>query len=256
MQLVELEDLPWFPALIRDFATDYLQFAIALGKPYAPILERLLGALEKTDARRIVDLCSGGGGPWPTMVDVLPAGVSVQLTDKYPNVNALQRVEQLGIANISYAREPVDATAVPADLGGFRTLYSSFHHFAPDGASAILADAVFRREGIGIFEATQRSAPAIFTIFAAIVILLLCTPFIRPFRITRILFTYLVPIVPFIVLFDGIVSCLRTYSPAELKTLVEGVPDNETYDWEIGEQSGGRNPIPITYLIGHLRESA
>jgi hypothetical protein len=50
---------------------------------------------------------------------------------------------------------PVDATNVPADLDCVRTMFNGFHHFAPDAAGAILADAVAKRGAIAIVEAAR-----------------------------------------------------------------------------------------------------
>ena len=77
---------------------------------------------------------------------------------------------------------------------------------------------------------------------------LLTTPFIRPFRIGRIVFTYLIPIVPVCVLWDGIVSALRTYSVKEMQELVSRVKGHENYDWQIGKKKSG--PASVPYLIG------
>lgn len=81
------------------------------------------------------------------------------------------------------------------------------------------------------------------------VMVLLTTPFIRPFRWSRLLWTYLIPVVPLTSLFDGLVSCMRTYSVQELHELIEGL-DAKHYEWEIGELKSAAGPIPITYLIG------
>jgi hypothetical protein len=78
---------------------------------------------------------------------------------------------------------------------------------------------------------------------------LLVTPFIRPFRWSRLVWTYLIPVVPLVSLFDGLVSCLRTYSVQELRDLTEGLGANN-YQWDIGELKSTVGPIPITYLIG------
>ena len=72
------------------------------------------------------------------------------------------------------------------------------------------------------------------------------TPAIRPFRWSRLFWTYILPAIPLAVVFDGIVSCLRTYRPNELLELTEGI---EGYRWESGE-SRDKGPIPITYLVG------
>ena len=45
------------------------------------------------------------------------------------------------------------------------------------------------------------------------VIVLLVTPLIRPFTLSRILWTYLLPLVPLTCWWDGIVSQLRAYTP-------------------------------------------
>ena len=78
---------------------------------------------------------------------------------------------------------------------------------------------------------------------------LLTTPFIRPFRWSRLLWTYLIPVVPFVSLFDGLVSNLRTYNVRELLQLTEAM-DAKSFQWEIGEVKSPAGPIPITYLIG------
>ena len=62
--LIEIHEQVWCPAVIRDCATDYLQYVIHATNAYEPIAERLKDAVARTEATRIVDLCSGGGGPW------------------------------------------------------------------------------------------------------------------------------------------------------------------------------------------------
>lgn len=52
-------------------------------------------------------------------------------------------------------------------------------------------------------------------------LLLLITPFFFYNDLYHLLFTYLCPIVPFIVVFDGYVSSLRTRTPEEVKQLLD-----------------------------------
>jgi len=52
-------------------------------------------------------------------------------------------------------------------------------------------------------------------------------------------------------LFDGIVSCLRTYNPTELQALTAELSSGTQYRWEIGEQRAKRAPLPVTYLLGY-----
>ena len=252
-QLIEIEDQTWLPNSVRDALTDYLQFMTYHTQPYAPIVPQLERAFEQTNARRIVDLCSGGAGPWLSLYPALQQSGSMRvlLTDKFPNVQAFQRAGFLSNGALEFIAESVDATDVPDDVVGFRTLFASFHHFSPAQAHAILSDAVEKRQGIGVFEATHRSALAILLMFLTPLLVLIFTPFIRPFRPSRLLWTYVVPVVPFVVLFDGIVSCLRTYNPTELQVLTAELSSGTQYQWEIGEQRAERAPLPVTYLLGY-----
>ena len=77
---------------------------------------------------------------------------------------------------------------------------------------------------------------------------LLTTPFIRPFHIGRIIFTYLIPVVPVLILWDGVVSSLRTYSVDEMNVLVSNLNNKENFNWEVGRVKSG--PTKILYLLG------
>jgi hypothetical protein len=78
----------------------------------------------------------------------------------------------------------------------------------------------------------------------------LTAPFARPFRISRLFWTYIIPVIPLVLFFDGVVSCMRAYSQKELSLLVALVrADN--YVWQIGEKTGAL--VPITFLIGYPR---
>jgi hypothetical protein len=186
-----------------------------------------------------VDLCSGAGGPWRALRHDIP--VPVLLTDKYPN-------RATGRGPVPLHPAPVDALAVPAELDGFRTMFTSFHHFRPDEARAILADAVRHRQGIGVFEVARRAPREIALIGLTWLAILLLVPFVRPLRWSRLAWTYLPPVLPLVGAFDGVVSCLRTYSPAELRALVVGL---DGYEWDIGElPRAWWRPLTVSYLIG------
>jgi hypothetical protein len=256
IQFIELHEQPWFPSTLRGEVTDALQFGSEVLKIYAPISALLQGALEASGSRSIVDLCSGSGGPWLELSKVIgghSAAYGILLTDKFP-VRAASGNPQAASANgIRFYEKSVDATKVPAELNGFRTMFTSFHHFPPAQARAILQDAADAGVGIGIFEVTRRAASAVATMFVWWLSPLVLTPFMRPFRWSHLLFTYVLPIIPLVLLFDGVVSCLRSYRPEELRAMVEEL-EGSKYHWEIGEQAGNKGSPPITYLIGYPNE--
>lgn len=256
VQFFEIHDQAWFPAFLRDEVTDDLQVLLNIGKPYADILPQLREGIEGAGADCVLDLCSGAGGPWPWMAGALErAGmcISVELSDKYPNASARKRV-QSNCGHLLYHNEPVDATRVPGELAGFRTLFTSFHHFPPKQAREILCDAVAKRQGIGVFEIPGRRPLTLLLLPAVLIADLLVVPFMRPRPIGRaawrLVWRWLIPIVPLVLLFDGIVSCLRAYSPRELRELASGLADCG-YRWEIGCIKRGFLRMPITYLVGY-----
>jgi hypothetical protein len=258
IQFIELHEQSWFPPALRNDITDALQCGSEVLKAYAPIFPMLERALQATQSTAIVDLCSGSGGPWLDLSKQLQRNTlayRICLTDKFPNLVAFKNFKAASANGIDFHGSSVDAMKVPIELDGFRTMFSSFHHFPPAQARAILRNAVDARQGVGIFEITSRTPLAVSMMFLWFLTPLAFTPLVRPFRWSRLFYTYVLPIIPLVLLFDGLVSCLRTYRTRELWELVGELAGSE-YWWEIGERSGTFRRLPVTYLIGYPRDRA
>jgi len=251
MHLMEIHEQPWCPAFLRNGATDILRLTADVFGTYRPIVPHLVQATEEMGTRRIVDLCAGGGGPWRSLLRRLPASIeAVLLTDFFPNLPAFARAAQDGDGRLAFHSTSVDATDVPSELEGFRTIFTAFHHFGPEQARAILADAAHKGVGIGVFEITRRT-PGVMAFVGMGVPLAaaLLTPLARPMSLGRLVLTYVLPVIPAVLAIDGVISCLRTYSVHELQELVDSI-DAPDYTWHIGV-ARGLSPLPITYLVGH-----
>jgi hypothetical protein len=250
MHLIEIADETWCPPGIRQGVSDFCRFLVEVSGAFDAVAPLLAGALRQTGARQVLDLGSGGAGPWLRLqprLRELGIDVPVCLSDCYPDLEAFERASRLSKRAITYCSETVDATQVPDHLSGFRTMFQAFHHLRPEQARALLADAVARREGIGVFESGSRSVLMFLETLGTPFRVLFLAPFIRPFRWTRLFWTYLVPALPLVLWFDVTVSCLRIYSVPELRDLTAGL---DGYHWDIGTVRMKRLPIPITYLIG------
>jgi hypothetical protein len=257
IHLFEFTDLPWYPHRFRRMQTDYLQFVSTLGSGHHNLIPLFAKALQHAGTNEIVDLCSGGTGPWMRLQDQLrQAGlnVNIKLTDKYPDAQSIHRWAGSGAQGIEYLSQAVDAMDVPGNLNGMRTLFEGFHHFKPAEARSILQDAYEKGAAIGVFEATLKPPLGTFLLLLAPVSTLFgylfFTPFIKPRSFARFFWTYLLPVVPLATCWDGIVSMLRVYSTAELQELTEPLR-SEDYVWEIGEASTGTPVFVFTYLIGY-----
>jgi hypothetical protein len=267
--LFEFNDQAWCP--FRDTGLDMLRMLLNRGGHYRSIIPHLRAGLQTTKTQSIVDLCSGGGGPWLSLTRELEAAgltPEVVLTDLFPNPQAFAAAAA-ACPRLRFSLEPVDATAMPADLKGFRTLFTSFHHFPPTMARSILADAVRNRAGIGIFEFTYRIPrflavllvlPAPVGIFLMMPLMFVLMPFVRPVRFWPLFFTYIVPILPLlmplIVAWDGAVSCLRTYTVTEMLEMAHSGSSEDParvdgYRWTAGTVPTRFYPyMPVSYLVG------
>jgi len=256
----EIHDTWWCPTIFRNYLTEYLLFSWHFCNYYTLVVPVLSRALRDSGSSKIVDLCSGSGGPLPAIQEALKkkenVNVSIQLTDLFPHVESFEQRKKDGKSDgfeVNFSPESVDATNCKEE--GFRTLFASFHHFQPELAQKILQNAVDTNNPIAIFEATERSA---FNILFFSIIFLLLTPivgvFARPrFALARFFWSTIIPIMPFVMAWDGAVSCLRTYSPNELRELVESLDHTEKFCWQIGYVKPWLFPNLI-YLIGIPRE--
>lgn len=246
LHLFEFGDQQWLPRVLRDAERAYMATSYRLLPLPALWAERISTVLDPGKVAELLDLCSGSGGPMPLILEELESRgyrAHATLTDLYPNPQFTAHPK------LSWLPEPVDATQVPARLDGVRTMFSAFHHFRPDKAKAILKDAFERRRAICIFESGSPTLLAAGAMVGVPVAVLALIPFARPFRWAYLLFTYLIPVLPLIVLWDGMVSLLRVYSLEHMQEFTNDLraPD---YAWEIGHINLRGIPSGLPYLIG------
>jgi len=262
--LFEWEDQVWLPTFIRDFITDHLHYfqniptRLQVNRAIAELLEP---ALRETDTKQIVDLCTGAGGPLLEIQRILRndmnLNVKLVLTDLYPNVEALKKRESEGQGAVISRYDPVSAFEVPSDLQGLRTLFTSLHHYKPEKARLILSDAALKRQPIAIIEILERTPRMLFKIaFSAFRQSLFYTPKVGRFTFKRFYITYCLPIAPAMMLWDGLVSVLRSYTPDELLQMASNIRSVD-YVWRAGKfYFTGRwgLQMPTVYLIGFPRK--
>lgn len=262
MQLVELEDLPWVPVALRDGGTDLLDLGFDRIGFYAGVVPKLRALLSATGRTRIVDVCSGGGGgalyAHGRLRSEGSAPVEMLLTDRYPNESGRARVAARGDAALSYRESPVDALAMPAELTGVRTMWGALHHFPPEAVGRLLEANVRSGEPIAFFDVAAspalRKLPIVlapiamsFNMLMLFIGSLLLVPLVRPVRLSRLVLTYLLPLIPILVAWDGTVSAIRAYAPDELLAIARSVPGGEGYEWESGVEGSA------LYLTGRPR---
>lgn len=225
--LFEFEDLPWFPQLLRGYMTDYLQFIFNMFDMYEPVVHELQKLIVKDDSNSIIDLCSGSGGPIKALhsnfLSYYNSNIPIILTDKFIPEDIIKYLPK----GITYHNDPVDANAVPKNLKGLRTMFSSLHHFTAEEIKLMIKNISQSGESFAFFDSGNKNLIMILSIIVFHPILMFFfTPFIKPFSPGRIFFTYLIPLVLFFTIWDGIVSILNLHSKKNLNNLISQLQES------------------------------
>lgn len=185
---------------------------------------------------KFVDFCAGAGGPSPLIEQQVNTylrnsnrdEVDFVLTDIHPNIDAWARIANHN-PRVTYDGQSVDASQVPKrlaqskdDRGVFRLFNLAFHHFDDDLAWRIVKDTVGRKQGFAIFELQDRSILSfIADLLLPIGVILSALYYAFKWRPPSVfIFTWLIPVIPLVLIRDGIVSSLRTREPEEVEALL------------------------------------
>ncbi len=262
LHLIELHEQPWYPAFLRRIFQRGLGRALILTDTFESFYEPFRRFLARTDTRSILDMCSGSGDAitdaWRSLASNFDGETpTLFLSDLYPNVPSYERLQKQFPGLIDFYSESVNVMHPPPDAPRVRTLFNSLHHFRPEQVRAILKDAAENADGIATFEATgntwKNNLQTLFVLpFASA---FLVAFLLRPIRLTNILFSILIPVIPLTALFDGLVSNFRTYSAADLEELTRSI-DCPDFRWQAGTVKVRRTGLEATYLFGWRTEGA
>ena len=109
----EFNDQGWLPEFMTSWMTSILHVSHRQtedGRVWAP---KVIELMDRCGEKRIVDLCSGGGGPVLDLVRILEGEykleVQLTLTDVIPNLRAAEEINGQG-PNRVYITTPMSAT--------------------------------------------------------------------------------------------------------------------------------------------------
>lgn len=158
-------------------------------------------------------------------------GVDFVMTDIHPHLPAWSHASQRS-ENLHYVASSVDATNAPEDLlklAGtssknqgkvFRLFSLAFHHFSDPLAVRILQNTLSTSDGFAILELQGRDLGSLFLILMMGPPLMLGSWLWFWGQWAHLFWTYIIPVVPFVVVYDGIISCLRTRRDGEIMSLL------------------------------------
>ena len=236
------------------------------------IILNLLAQLE-TDAPNpchfeILDFCSGSGGPISSIEALVNASRAAQgkpavdfvLSDLHPPLQDWEALERTS-PHIRYVPRPVDATNPPPPMTPspheqlvrkrIHLFCLSFHHFDDEAAYKILRNTVNNADAFAVLELQERrlSSVLMMVLLGLSVFHIVLLHYWR--RPAFLFWTWIMPVLPALLWFDGTVSSLRTRTIEEMKGLVSGAirERREKRVWRVE----GRREVhswPLGYLTG------
>jgi len=253
VHLFEFNDSRFCPRFVRDSVVEVLGRVIAAGpipELAAPIFARFI---EKGGVRRLLDLGSGTGMTTAAIVAAAERAGAGDIPEVVLSDLRGGR-EARGVAAICNGRcrfwpDPVDAMAVdPAIAHDGRSFFCVFHHFRPAEARQVLAAAARDGKAVLIIEPFPRNPLYLRPLFFPSLFAYLANPFrTRRDRFLKFVFTFIVPLLPFLGLWDGLVSAMRIHSGDELLAMARAAaPD---WQWEHG-RAGFGFLRQISFLMG------
>lgn len=227
LNCLELHERSWCPVFLRDYLTDFLSFFNIYSGVYAPAALKVLELIQKSKENHLVDICSGNGLYMRRFLkDLNYPQIKITLTDLHPHRNS-EFVNITTNGTINYLQKEVSALSAIKELHGIHLMFSAMHHFDEKELSKILQCAIDNEQTVAFFDYSQRKIiTELFAVICGVILLLLTSPLIHPFSWKRLLFTYIIPLVPIILITDSIISRLRAYRLSELNDLLQKLDCN------------------------------
>lgn len=257
----------------------------------ASVILAALDNIGELDSNKIsvIEFCSGAGGPTPSIERIInrkriqhgKKPIPFVMSDLHPDLDSWMALSTRSTGSLTFIPQSVDAVDPPVsaisnssarsrtDQGYrsntrvFRLYCLSFHHFDDETARKVLQSTMDTADGFAILELQDRYLSS-FALMLGHVPLIFATSLFRYWRdVLMLLLVYVIPLVPAINTFDGIVSCLRTRNFREVIGLMNAnmIQDDSTKklaekdDWVF---QGGyeMHSWPVGYMnfiTGHRR---
>lgn len=220
-QAPQITNAKWFPEFLTRCVYEFMTWfvnKVNAAKPFVPVIEE---GLQHADRIVVVHKKCGAG---------------------------FETVDHLIDGKIK--RVKVDADHFEANENGLYLSVNSFHQFTVREAKQILFEVSQKRQPIVVVEGNNDSLWQVFGMTVIVPLTVILTaPFVKPFRLERLVFTYLIPVLPFVTFLDGFLALFKLYAPKDLDELTASL-HAENYYWRSGKMDNGRGG-KIIYLIGY-----
>ena len=233
----ELEDYNWFPKILRRFQMEYIGSIIKWADYYQPLVLITNKLLKENNINIIQDLCSGSGMPAVYMQEQIGDNYTTILSDKFPEPSFVNST------TVNYLQQETDVLHLLPQQEIMYTMYNAFHHFSDEDKVRLLQKFQQANAPFIIAEILQPDLLTLGKIFFTTTILqLIAVPFVQPFSLLRLLFTYIIPVNLFTITYDGMVSVFKSRSVKQYQQLIQSI-SNENYNIYVDRYSSWKGAV-------------
>lgn len=237
----EMADCDWFPHWMRLHQQEFLGFIAYHFEIYKPLVKVLEPMLNHTRQPAWTDTCSGNGSAALSVERFISPSPTVVLTDKFPP-SLIQGFQP----NIQYDREPLDILENLPDGQSVITLFNAFHHFTHNEKLGLLQKVAAAKRPFLSVEILRPGVGCYLSVLGASTIgQWLFAPFIKPFRLSRLIFTYLIPIHILSILIDGWISVAKSQGKTGYASLLSQLQDTSGYQFSVMHIKNDWNHLTI-----------
>jgi len=224
VHIPQISNQTWFPSFLRQHIHEFMTWfvgKVGAAKPFMPIIEE---GLQYAD--QIIEIEQTVGAGFETIIPYLDAAVPIKT---------------VGLKGFSVNQK------------GLYISVNAFHQLRETEAQYLLEEIAKSRNPVAIVEGNNDSLWQVFgmTIIVPLTVLL-TAPFVKPFRFSRLILTYLIPILPIVTFIDGAIALTRLYATSDLDELSGSIKESN-YTWRSGKLDNGRGG-KIIYLLGYPEE--
>jgi hypothetical protein len=228
--LFEFMDLPWLPGSLRSTLRDILECGNSrpFRRYYDWVAEEVATTAKQERCELIVELGAGTAPVTRRLAKFFRAGeIILSPCDLNPDVPAFKELESQFPAMVQPIYTPVDFSQPKNwDRVTLAFLSATLHHVPSPVRTKVLGALAASGCRVMVFEPLNKNWQSVLFVFASLVPALLVPLWflLRPGRLRRFVWCWLVPVAPLLFWWDGWITCLRQWSDVEWNRALQSIP--------------------------------
>lgn len=227
IQSFEFGDLPKIPKFYHNFLRTLMSRLYELFKIHQLWIPHILAFCKENESTVIMDPCAGSGKVNQLIESEIQKDVNIQfilsdiMTDRAPmfadHINGLRN------KRLQYISHSIDFLKSQNEYKQPKMFINSFHHFTNDQVIEILKASSQNSSNLLILEYCRKTFMSFISMILGPFIAMILFPIVvkKNDLIETFIFMYLIPIIPMMLLWDGVISSLRTYDKDDIENLLK-----------------------------------